>query len=76
MSDGVWIALISSGLALVATIVTAALARLSHRDGGLETRAKQLERENRALNDYCSALRADAREHGHDPLPWPQSLTD
>lgn|GEM_PF-1372666 len=76
MSDGALIALITSGLATIATVVAAALARLSHRDGGLETRAQRLERENRALNDYCGALRAEARNHGHEPLPWPTTLTN
>lgn len=76
MSDGALIALITSAFALAASTVTGLLARLSHRDGGLETRAQRLERENRALNDYAGELRADARKHGYEPRPWPESLTD
>lgn len=76
MSDGLLVAIVSSGLLAASAIVTALLARQSHRDGGLETRAQKLERENRALNDYATALRADARKHGNDPLPWPDQLTE
>lgn len=76
MSDGLLIAIVSSGLLAVSAIASAVLARQSHRDGGLETRAQKLERENRALNDYATALRAEARRNGHDPLPWPDQLTE
>jgi len=74
---------------VVASVLTAWLARRSHRDDSLRTDVAALRgevasartetaaarRENRILADYVHQLRTLLDEAGEDVPPWPEGLT-